>query len=133
MLKSLLILSSLWIAPAMANSMTDPVTPRDVRWYMANPQAQQATLQVCHSNAAYMTAPDCANAEAAGAAIMGNQYRQHASSNSLYNPAYWSLPQNRMSRDGIIAQCVRNGPGDAMVRPFCHAAGLSQLNDIRGR
>jgi hypothetical protein len=34
------------------DAMTEPVTPRDIPWYMAHQDVLRQTLTVCHSNAA---------------------------------------------------------------------------------
>jgi hypothetical protein len=119
--------------PAVAIAGTpDPVTPRDVAYYMAHPEVQQQTLRVCHSNAAYMALPDCANAESAGAGLMRRDYQSAGRSSSVLNlkdPAYWS--SNPIARDGVLAQCRRRGPGDELAYPYCQIAAASKLNDLK--
>lgn len=120
--------------PAAAHAqsaMTAPVTPRTVAWYMAHPSVMQQTLRVCHSNAAYMPLPDCANAESAGAGLMKREYQQASNGLNLNDPAYWST--NPIAREGVLAQCRRRGPGDEMAYPYCRAAAASKLNDLGAR
>jgi len=132
-MRRFLIYAALSFAPiAVIAETTDPVTPRDVAWYMSHPAVQQQTLRVCHSNAAYMPLPDCANAESAGAGLMRRDYERAVRSNNSLNlndPAYWS--SNPIAREGILAQCRRRGPGDELAYPYCRVASESKLNDLR--
>lgn len=118
---------------ASGNPMTEPVTPRDVAYYMAHPDVMNATLRVCHSNAAYGPTPDCQNAERAGAGLLARTYaRAGANSDAIYqDPAYWSA--NSANRDGVLAQCRRRGPGDELVFPYCKAAAESAMRSSGAR
>jgi hypothetical protein len=126
------IIFALALPAAAIAGTTDPVTPRDVAYYMAHPAIQQQTLRLCHSNAAYMTLPDCANAESAGAGLMRRDYLSANRSSNVLNlndPAYWS--SNPIAREGVLAQCRRHGPGDELAYPYCRVAAASKLNDLK--
>ena len=114
-------------APYYPSPMTEPVTPRDVPWYMAHPDVRAATIRVCHSNAAYGPTPDCQNAERAGAGELSRTYAQAAAkASSIYqDPAYWDA--NPAQRDGVLAQCRRRGPGDELMFVYCKPAAASAL------
>lgn len=114
------------------NPMTEPVTPRDVAWYMARPNVMRQTLTICHSNAAYGPTADCQNAERAADGLMARQHSVAAAKGvALYqDPAYWSA--NPINRGGVLAQCRRRGPGDELMFPYCKAAAASALNDLSG-
>lgn len=113
------------------DTMREPVTPRDVAWYMAHPTVMQQTLNVCHSNAAYGPTSDCQNAERAGAGLMGEKHARAAARGAFIydDPAYWSA--NPAIRAGVLAQCRRRAPGDEMVFIYCKAASASALSDLR--
>lgn len=117
---------------ATAQTRFETVSPRDVEWYTAHPTTLEQTLRVCHGHAAYMALPDCANAESAGAGLMGRDYRRALRTNNglnLYDPAYWSA--NPIARDGILAQCSRRGRDDALALPYCQVASASKLQEMR--
>jgi hypothetical protein len=111
------------------------VTPRDIPWFMAHPGIQQQTLKVCHSNSAYTALPDCANAEAAGAGLMRQEYERSSSGSrsslNLSSPTYWST--NPIAREGVLTQCKRRAPGDEMAMPWCAPAAASKFNELKGR
>ena len=109
------------------NPMTQPVTPRDIPYYMAHPDLLDATLRVCHSNAAYGVTPDCQNAERASIGLMTRQKQRVASSqaSAFYSPEFWD--QNPIMRETVLTQCRRRGPGDQIAYPYCQVAAESQL------
>jgi hypothetical protein len=132
-LSAIVLVLAIPAAASAQDPLTHSVTPRDVAWYMAHPDTLRQTLKVCQSNAAYMPLPDCANAESAGAGLMGRRYEQAARSNNSLNlrdPAYWSM--NPIAREGVLAQCRRRAPGDELAFPYCSVAAASKLSDLRG-
>lgn len=110
---------------------------RDLPYFMHNPAEARATAQVCNRDAAYDRLPTCQNAHRALHQIdvnaLAEEYRAGAARGRamLYDPDYWS--QNTMARAGVLAQCRRRAPEDAMVLPYCQAASLSALADLKGR
>jgi hypothetical protein len=126
------------VAAMAQNPMTQPVTPRDIPWYMAHQSVLNQTLTVCHSNAAYGATADCQNAERASIGLyarglgQANQ-RMFAADPSLdiNRPEYWSARPG--PRQVVLLQCRRRGPGDEIAYPFCQVASQSALHDLRAR
>jgi hypothetical protein len=113
------------------NPMTQPVTPRDIPWYMAHPNVLNATLGVCHSNAAYGPTADCQNAERASRGVLAGQQQQAANqqrAGGVYSSQWWD--QNPIMRETVITQCNRRGPGDQIAYPYCALAAASKLRSI---
>ena len=128
MLRTIPIVAIMFFAgPVLANSQRGAL--HDVNWYIQHVEAQQQTLAFCHADAARQKAPDCANAESAAVAIMGREYARHSNLSNMTDPDYWN--NNRIARNGILAQCARRGPGDELVLPYCRAAALSRASEAR--
>lgn len=113
-----------------SNAMTEPVTPRDIPYYMAHQDVLALTLQACHSNAAYGPTADCQNAERASVGSMAKQKQRAAGelSSSFFAPEFWD--QNPIMRATILTQCHRRGPGDEIAYPFCKVAAASQMRSL---
>lgn len=130
MQKALALAAFLAAGPAAAqypDPMTQPVTPRDVRWYMGHPAETRATRQVCASNAAYALLPDCQNAKAAEYGLFARKQERDArgTARMFYDPRWWD--NNAVLRETILVQCRRHGPGDELALPYCKVAGESQM------
>ena len=120
------ILAVVLFTPVLA--CAEPV--RDVPYFISHPAEASATRQACRANAAYEHLPTCRNAERAATNDLASIHRQGAreSASMLYSEDYWT--RNPIARAGVLEQCRRNGPGDAMVLPYCKVASASALHDL---
>lgn len=127
---------------ALATAHGQPTSLHDIPWYMANPAARSATLNLCRSDHRFARDVDCLNAETAEDRLYGQraaragQLPQRGSRSSVFDddllsPQFWA--NNRVVRMGTLAGC--NKPVPTNQPDVCAAARQGDAIDAarRGR
>ncbi len=88
----------------------------DIPWYMANPAARAATINLCRTDHRFARDVDCLNAETAEDRLYGQraakagqlpqgQSRSSVFDDDLLSPQYWA--DNRLVRLGALVSCKK--------------------------
>ena len=110
----------------------------DIPWYMANPAARAATINLCRTDHRFARDVDCLNAETAEDRLYGQRAaragqvspgrsRSSVFDDDLLSPQYWA--NNRLARQGTLVSC--NRPVPIVQADVCAAARQGDALDTR--